>query len=51
MKKDKKIIISLLFVIVILLTTLFYILNTEYQIEINGITYKQKILYYIIGLD
>lgn len=38
-------------VIIALIIALVSILNTTYKIEINGITYKQKIFDYLIGRD
>lgn len=44
----KKIIVTLSILCILLLVTLLYILNTTYSIEINGITYNQKIIDYIL---
>ena len=38
-------------IIIVLIIALIGILNTTYHIEINGITYKQKIFDYLIGRD
>ena len=38
-------------IIIVLIIALISILNTTYNIEINGITYKQKIFDYLIGRD
>lgn len=38
-------------VIIALIIALVGILNTTYKIEINGMTYKQKIFDYLIGRD
>lgn len=51
MKNQKKTINLLLIIILILIILLIYILSTDYQIEINGITYSQKLIYYFLGVD
>lgn len=38
-------------IIIVLIIALISILNTAYNIEINGITCKQKIFDYLIGRD
>ena len=48
---DKTKINILLIIILILIILLIYILNTNYQIEVNGIIYKQKLIYYFLGVD
>ena len=48
---DKTKINILLIIILILIILLIYILNTNYQIEVNGIVYKQKLIYYFLGVD
>ena len=48
MKKERFIYIT---IILLLLTLLFYILLQDYEMTVQGITYKQKILYYLLGME
>ena len=47
MKKEK----VLYFIILLLLLLLIYILLIDYKIVINGVEYKQKIIFYLLGID
>lgn len=51
MSKEQKIIVFLSIAIILLVSLLVIILNTSYEITINGITIKQKIIWYLLGLD
>lgn len=45
--KKNIIIVILSIILLAAIGSLIMLLNTEYEIEINGITYKQKIIDYI----
>lgn len=51
MSKEQKVIVFLLIAIILLVSLLVIILNTSYEITVNGITIKQKIIWYLLGLD
>lgn len=45
--KKNIVIVILSIMLLVAIGSLVILLNTEYEIEINGITYKQKIIDYI----
>ena len=47
----KKLVVSLIITNIISLSLLIYILNTDYSITINNITYSQKIIDYFLEKD
>ena len=48
MTKREKI---MLIIILVLIITLILILNTNYEITFDNVTYKQKIIYFLLGID